>query len=166
VMAHHNTPYVELGWLGQGKQTSGVASSCGGYPISSFFPVICRGTGIKGKMAKGAAIPNTVDDLLKLPGDCRDFLAMVSTRQIDDGDVFAFDGAHGAGGMGDPLDREPERVLEDVKNRIHSIEMAHKVYGVVIDLENVKVDQAGTKNRRLEILAERKEQSKVWGGQE
>lgn len=163
IMAHHNSPHLELGWLGQGKETSGVLSSCGGYPISSFFPVICRGTGLKERMMKGEAGPLQVDELLKLSGDVRDYPPMVSPKPIKDGDIYAYDGAQGGGGgMGDPLDREPERVLADVKNGYHSMEMAFKVYGVVIDVRTMKVDEKGTKKRRDEIIAERRRIGKIW----
>jgi N-methylhydantoinase B len=165
VMAHHNSPQLELGWLGQGKETSGVTSSCGGYPIGSYYPVICKNTGIKDRMARGEAKPDSVDELLKLPGDCKPYMAMVSTQPIKDGDIYAFDGAHGGGGMGDPLDREPERVLMDVKNRCHSVEMARKVYGVVIDARTLKVNEKATKRQREKIIEDRKRRGKVWGGE-
>jgi N-methylhydantoinase B len=162
IMAHHKSPYIELGWLGQGKETSGVYSSCGGYPISSFFPVICRGPGLKEKFSKGASKPNSVDELMTLSHKTKEYPSMVSIRPIKDGDIFAFDGAHGAGGMGDPLDREPERVLSDVKNGYHSFEMASKVYGVVIDPDTMKVNEKATKKRREDIIAERRKIGKIW----
>jgi N-methylhydantoinase B len=163
IMAHHNSPHLELGWLGQGKETSGVVSSCGGYPISSFFPVLCKATGLKDRMVKGAPVPDSVDELLGLSGDVRDYPPMVSPKPINDGDIFAYDGAQGGGGgMGDPLDREPERVLSDVKNRYHSMEMASKVYGVVIDAPALKVNEEATKKRREEILDERRRMGKIW----
>ena len=162
IMAHHNSPHLELGWLGQGKETSGVVSSCGGYPISSFFPIICRGTGLKERMMKGEPGPDQVDELMRLSGDVRDYPPMVSPKPIKDGDIFAYDGAQGGGGgMGDPLDREPGRVLADVKNGYHSMEMAFKVYGVIIDNKTMKVDEEATKKRRKEIIAERRRMGRI-----
>jgi N-methylhydantoinase B len=38
----------------------------------------------------------------------------------------------GGGGFGDPLDREPWRVLEDVRDEYVSIEAAERDYAVVI----------------------------------
>ncbi len=162
LMAHHNTPYLEFGWLGGGKEISGVESLCGAYPIASYTPIVARGTGIKEKLVKGAPVPNTVDDVLKLPGDVKVYPSMQSVMPIKDGDIFAFDGAEGGGGMGDPLDREPERVLNDVKNRWHSLEMARKVYSVIIDPETMEVDEKATKARREEIIADRKRRGKIW----
>lgn len=39
----------------------------------------------------------------------------------------------GAGGFGDPLDRDPSMVLEDVQNDLVTVPYARDVYGVVID---------------------------------
>ena len=48
------------------------------------------------------------------------------------GDVFRHD-QPGPGGWGDPLEREPARVLRDVRNELVSPESAREDYGVVID---------------------------------
>ena len=42
-------------------------------------------------------------------------------------------GTQGGGGLGDPLDRDPETVREDVRNGIVSAETASNAYGVVLD---------------------------------
>ena len=39
---------------------------------------------------------------------------------------------NGGGGYGNPLEREPERVLSDVAERYVSLSMAENVYGVII----------------------------------
>ena len=39
----------------------------------------------------------------------------------------------GGGGWGDPYEREPERVLRDVRDGVVSVEAARREYGVVID---------------------------------
>ena len=54
------------------------------------------------------------------------------------GDVFQAVLA-GGGGWGDPLDREPERVLEDVLDEKLSVDAAARDYGVVLDLEMMRV---------------------------
>jgi N-methylhydantoinase B/oxoprolinase/acetone carboxylase alpha subunit len=54
----------------------------------------------------------------------------------------------GGGGYGDPFEREPERVLEDVLNRYVSLEGAERDYGVVIDAVTMTVDVEHTAQRR------------------
>jgi N-methylhydantoinase B len=62
----------------------------------------------------------------------------------------------GGGGYGDPRQREPQRVLEDVLDRKVSLTEAREVYGVVIDAATWTIDAARTAQRRAEWLAARR----------
>jgi N-methylhydantoinase B len=53
------------------------------------------------------------------------------SREFEYGDVISFQQS-GAGGYGDPLDRDPARVLDDVLDDYVSIAAARDRYGVVI----------------------------------
>ena len=70
----------------------------------------------------------------------------------------------GAKGIGDPLDREPERVLADVINRIFSIGAAKEVYGIVINPEKLEIDFQATNKTRAQIKENRRKKGKVWEG--
>ncbi len=59
--------------------------------------------------------------------------------QLRPGDVVTMDAA-GGGGYGNPLEREPEVVGQDVMDVYISIEKAKEDYGVVIDPQTGKVD--------------------------
>lgn len=50
----------------------------------------------------------------------------------------------GGGGVGNPFERDPQVVLEDVRSGLLSVEHARKEYGVVIDLSRLDVDSAAT----------------------
>ena len=54
----------------------------------------------------------------------------------------------GAGGWGDPFDRDPERVLEDVLNEKVTLEAAARDYGVAIDPVNRRIDWDRTREFR------------------
>ncbi|NIQ05485.1 MAG: hypothetical protein GWO20_07085 [Candidatus Korarchaeota archaeon] len=54
----------------------------------------------------------------------------------------------GGGGWGNPLDRDPEWALNDVNNRLISIEDAKNDYGVVIDPETLTIDEKATRKVR------------------
>ncbi|QXJ32028.1 N-methylhydantoinase B [Saccharolobus shibatae] len=69
----------------------------------------------------------------------------VAAIKLEYGDKVTLHSA-GGGGWGDPLDRDPELVLQDVKNEYITSEIAQKVYGVVI--ENNKVNYEKTFNLR------------------
>lgn len=63
------------------------------------------------------------------------------------------------GGYGDPLDREPDRVLKDVLESWESRSKANDVYGVVltgeIEDDSLDVDLAATEIRRTELRKQR-----------
>ncbi len=61
--------------------------------------------------------------------------------------------ATAGGGVGDPLERDPERVLEDVSLEYVSEQRAFDVYGVVI--KNAGVDLKATETRRSELASGR-----------
>ena len=60
------------------------------------------------------------------------------------------DYAQGGCGVGDPLDRDVEAVLWDVRNEIVSPESARDDYGVVIDLQVLEIDSDATDKLRAE----------------
>lgn len=65
------------------------------------------------------------------------------------GDCIAFVGACG-GGYGDPLERTPEQVRDDVLDDFCTPEHAYRAYGVVLDGE-LNIDRAATESRRAEM---------------
>jgi N-methylhydantoinase B len=68
------------------------------------------------------------------------------------GDVIIMDAA-GGGGYGDPLDRDPETVQEDVIQGYVSMEKARESYGVVIDPSSMKLDLSATEELRKSMRA-------------
>jgi N-methylhydantoinase B len=72
------------------------------------------------------------------------------TMTIRRGDVFRHVLA-GAGGFGDPLERDPQAVLRDVRNELLSPAKAEADYGVVIDTARWRVEEAATAARRAAI---------------
>jgi len=54
----------------------------------------------------------------------------------------------GGGGYGDPFERDPERVLRDVRDGRVSAERARSDYGVIVDAERLGVDTAATAELR------------------
>jgi N-methylhydantoinase B len=59
----------------------------------------------------------------------------------------------GAGGMGDPMERNPEAVRWDVVEGLVSLERAKSVYGVIIDPETMMVDEEATNQYRTTLSA-------------
>ena len=86
------------------------------------------------------------------PGDGRAMPAKFSGLRVEPGDVMAFYGPSG-GGYGDPLDRPPGKVLEDVLDGFYTSEAARSTFGVVVDLEAERVDEAATEAARRALRA-------------
>jgi N-methylhydantoinase B len=65
----------------------------------------------------------------------------------------------GGGGYGDPLDRDPERVADDVRGGFVTVAAASDVYGVILlsgeTLHDVRADLDATIDRRRELRAAR-----------
>ena len=57
----------------------------------------------------------------------------------------------GGGGWGDPLERETNLVLDDVKDGFVSLGAAVKAYGVVIDPVTMEVDDSGSASMRRDL---------------
>lgn len=69
--------------------------------------------------------------------------------KLKSGDVFCHISA-GGGGHGSPLDRDPERVLEDVVEERLTADYARRVYGVIIEPARMTVDREATERLRSE----------------
>jgi N-methylhydantoinase B len=122
----------------------------GGYPGACNRRDFRRNTNIRSLIAAGR-IP---DGGAELVGEAVALPAKVTAPipfTVDD--VYQC-GPSSGGGWGDPADRAPDLVRADVYYGFVSREMAHEIYGVIVDAEGT-IDRAATDTRRAEIRAER-----------
>ncbi|OPX38405.1 MAG: hydantoinase B/oxoprolinase family protein [Deltaproteobacteria bacterium] len=70
--------------------------------------------------------------------------------QLKPGDTVVMDAA-GGGGYGIPKERDPEMVLEDVKNGYVTVDRARHDYGVVIDPETLELKREETEALRASL---------------
>ncbi len=97
---------------------------------------------------------------LEQDGEARFLGSVFSDVPVREGARF-WRGTAGGGGYGDPLKRDPRKVLLDVEDDYVSVERALKDYGVVItvidaDLAHYEIDEAATTRARAEISAARR----------
>jgi len=78
--------------------------------------------------------------------------------KVEVGDLLYFD-TWGGGGWGDPLDRDPQLVLDDVRRKLATTKGARD-YGVVI--KRGKVDEDATKKLRAEMRKKRPRKKQVF----
>ena len=128
----------------------------GGYPGCVPDHFIVRTEGMRERLAE-SSYPSTYRDLRN--GEYGGFepqdrqFARIPVREYDifvDAPV-----SYAGGGFGDPLDRNPQAVADDIRDDVISTKNAEVIYGVVITPDSGQVDQAGTDRRHATIREER-----------
>jgi len=122
----------------------------GGYPSSTVMFAAKRNSGIRSQLSHGR-LPQSLEEVEG--GEVEMFGEMTLTR-IGTDDVYFFNST-GGGGYGDPLERDPEMVLRDLKNSLVTRKPAREAYGVEINAEGTAVDVEKTIQGRCEIRKKR-----------
>ena len=133
---------------GCGIEQPASAGIGGGYPGSTTQFNIRRNTSVEEQLRQGR-IPVDFD---AMDGE----LEPKSSEEtyLKKGDVFERV-ACGGGGFGDPLERNPDLVLADVRQGLVSRRSAEEIYGAVLSAGLEAVDHPRTKQQRDRIRAER-----------
>ena len=87
----------------------------------------------------------------------------MSLTYLEPGDILVSNSG-GGGGVGDPLDREIEKVQWDALNEYISIKTARNVYGVVLNPKTFAVDEKGTAALRTRLKAKKGTKAKAKKG--
>jgi N-methylhydantoinase B len=122
---------------------------CGGYPSTTNRFAIARDSDVERRFA-GGEVPQSLE---ALDGELVPYGAYAVTS-MKGGDVYRAV-SQGGGGYGDPIDRDPALVAQDVGRRIVTPEWAARVYGVLVN-DDGTIDADATAARREEIRAERR----------
>jgi len=125
----------------------------GGYPGAPSLLMLKEGT----RVAEMIAADKSPDRLDEVGGSGR--LLPYCEFDVGKNDVLYMRMSSG-GGYGDPLEREPERVLNDVEAGIVSREEAKEIYGVVIEGDDLVLDLAATDKLRASHRQERLQETK------
>ena len=81
------------------------------------------------------------------PGTEREQVTGAIYEEVAAGDVI-INRSGGGGGWGNPLQRDPALVLDDVKNEFVSVAAAREEYGVVVEPATMSIDAAATRELR------------------
>jgi N-methylhydantoinase B len=120
----------------------------GGYPGAPSLLILTEGARVEETITEN----NSPDQLAELGGTSK--LLPYCEFDIGKNDVLYMRMSSG-GGYGDPLEREPGRVLNDVEAGIVSREEAREIYGVVIDGAAPALDIDATRKLRADLKRER-----------
>jgi N-methylhydantoinase B len=133
-----------------GTQASNAHGIDGGYPGAGSQVRVLRGTAVWEQL-KAGSIPLEDGDF----GGTVEHLPSKASGVLASGDVLVFF-APGGGGFGDPLDREPARVANDVHNGWVSAVCARDSYGVALTPDG-QVDETATQQLHDSIRKARKQ---------
>lgn len=126
----------------------------GGYPAPNVMQWIVKNSNIPERLKKGD-FPRNYDEI----GGDWEVMPIFALRKLEPGDILIqYEG--GGGGYGDPIERDPDLVLKDVKLGYVSLEAAKKSYGVVIYPEKLEVNINKTRELRAKIISRRKQPGK------
>ncbi len=154
----HGTDQLSSNSVGTGSRFTKNYGLFGGYSGAAQPRIMIRGSDVKELLAAGADdLPMSVRELAnqrRISGEYEFGHTNSEGVTVRDGDVVVL--ARGCGGgFGDALERDPAAVLDDVADGVTSVELAERIYGVVLEPGRDRVDSAATSARRAEIRAER-----------
>jgi len=163
--------------MGNGYMTSD-GGLFGGYPAASGYVLNARDTDLKKRFENGEEYPQHDLDPesgefeSKIEGEITRRPEGISTpKEFDDYDLY-LNYLRGGSGLGDPLERDPEDVLEDIHDGYVLPRHAEDAYGVIVRKLNddaqhnsavsgeFEVDTDATEKRRQEMVKERAEKAK------
>jgi len=164
LMVHH-VPWVALGSFGFGSKFPATMGIFGGYAVPPVFVQTVRGSNFKVLLSEGTSPPVNFDEMYA-PGNSeqgnRELHHISLTIQpYMNGDTFYVPVGGGAG-YGDPLERDPEMVIDDLREQRTNLWAARNIYHVAYDEKTLRLDPEKTKALRKEARAERKRRAKPY----
>jgi N-methylhydantoinase B len=145
---------LETSFAGVGVESPNGYGLAGGLPGATVRYVRFRSTGVADAVRAGDSLPSSFSELVETSGD---FVYDINVSHT----VFPLGGVdyhnwQGGGGYGDPLDRNAQRVADDVRAQVVSQEAARTLYGVVLnegqpDAEATTSERHRRRLHRLEV---------------
>ncbi|MBW2119926.1 MAG: hydantoinase B/oxoprolinase family protein [Deltaproteobacteria bacterium] len=161
----HHVPKVAMFSGGRETHIRSVQGLFGGYPGAVKLGVEIHDTNIWEKMKnKDKDIPANIFELLEDRSIQGSYEIGHNTReyhQVKNGDIIIHMNAGGAG-YGDPLFRDPNSVMEELKNDIISDWTAKNIYKVIYDPETCTFDAKATEEERQKEREERKKRAETY----
>ena len=155
----YDADWLELTLTASGIRVANAEGLFGGLPGSCNFWALVR----KEKFALSGLMPGKIRAFDEIETLIEPLPAGVPRLRLYQGDAI-YVRCTGGGGYGDPLDRDPDKVLKDLRENLVSREYAARLYGVVIDETASSVVLAATAHQREAIRAERIGSSKELSG--
>ncbi len=165
LMMHH-VPAVGMGCFGYGSKFPSTMGIFGGYATPPVFIQMVRGSNMKSLMAQSSSgIHTTLEQLYEgiNPEEGKrsyDHVTM-KIQPLLNGETFYVPVGGGAG-YGDALERDPEAVIEDLRNRVITDWAAQNIYKIAYDEKTLRLFPEETALMREKAREERKQKGKPY----
>ena len=153
----HNTPGIYFAQHAYAEKITSTLGIWGGYPAAGMIQVFLEKGEVVTKYLESGKLPENLEEAREIEGARK--MPLFYGRMATEG-MTGVVMVGGGGGYGDPLERVPAMLKEDVESFIHSLEVAENVYGVVMDKETHEIDEEATKKKREQIKAKRLKEGK------
>ena len=154
----HHTPWFAYMSISKESKIQVHSGVFGGYPGPTHPGIQITGSNVKQMLQSGDnAVPSSVYELITeraIQGDYKIEHNVRPTRVLLNGDVFVVNSA-GGGGYGDVLERDPDMVMADIRNRHITDWVAQNIYLVAYNPQTLKVDFQETGRLRAQERADR-----------
>jgi len=145
------------------------AGMSGGYPGGTSYSVRAHDTDLARRTVTDEPYPlddmphnSRIEDQIEADEITRDHDGMFFPEEFENYDLLRYQ-TSGGPGWGDPLERPPEKLKEDVEKDIFTPDVVEEVYGVVGDYDpddrDFTIDEEATEERRAEVREERAERT-------
>ena len=146
----HDVEQISGVLISHGTEVPNAQGLFGGLPAACTVNHMIRKTNVN-QWFHQSRLPDNLD---QLEGERINLGAKPGRILLNQDDVFEYTW-QGGGGYGDPLDRDPEQVVRDVKNGLVSQGAAKKLYGVTLNKKTGKINPSATNKLRDTIRKRR-----------
>jgi acetophenone carboxylase len=155
-VAHH-VPYLFQMAIADNSKVQTPQPLYGGYAQPTVPGIVVQGVNVAEALATAEAGTLTLEALLagRFGGEVVTSPYGSAVHPVNGGDSIIVGLSTGGTGYGDPLDRDPAHVEIDVVKNLVSHEIAEDIYGVVIDRQTNRIDEAATAAERDAQIAAR-----------
>jgi len=151
----HKTDNCSVLGVASGGYMPGNQGIYGGYPASCTFTDVLLNTNFYEAVKKGEKLPVDAKDVSRvLKGDYYTYPGSMPSIPVKAGDILVMPTV-GGGGLGDPIERNPELVVADIRSKKATSEWTKKIYCVSSDPDTLEVDGKKTEELRAQKCKER-----------
>jgi N-methylhydantoinase B/oxoprolinase/acetone carboxylase alpha subunit/acetone carboxylase gamma subunit len=152
----HGSDKIEFVGLAQGIKIPISQGMYGGYPRPAVWVGLMSDTDFYDAVKEGRPLPYELEEMEKLlKGKFEGGLGNILPHPLKQGD-FVILAQSGGSGIGDPIERDPEWIVRDVKENKASVDVSNWAYCTAIDSKTLEIDYEKTKELREQKKKERR----------